>query len=103
MPPEMLRKLERLAGAAINLLPLQGVDKHYFLERDGFVTLVERVEEGFGKIGGAGLLSERGFCALVWRADGPFFVARGFEQRAETAQVELLRKFDRDVRSALSD
>lgn len=97
----MMEKLERLAAAHIQILPAPGVGNHFFLERDGFVALVQRTAEGFGQAGSAGLLTEKGFAVLVWRGGAPFFVARGFEQPAESVQVEALRQFDSDVRAAL--
>lgn len=98
------QQLERLAAHCINLIPAAEITTHFIFERDGFVALVERKEEGFGNIGAPGLLIEKtgGFAALVWRgADDPWFVARGFEQRATDEQVATLRRFDRDLRDAL--
>jgi hypothetical protein len=93
-------KLERLAAAGINLVPVD-LERYYLLERDGFIALVERVEAGFGRVGTAGLLTEKGLAPLVWRNDESWFVARGFEQRASVEQVESLRAFQRDLQVAL--
>jgi hypothetical protein len=96
------QKLERLAAAHIEMIPVPGVSRHVVLGRDGFASLVECSPEGFGAIGAPGLVSERGFAVLVWRGEIGFFVARGFEQQATTEQVEALRKFSRDLSEALA-
>jgi len=93
--------LERLAAAGIQLLPAQ-LANHFAFERGGFVCLVERAGEGFGNIGSPGLMTEKGFAALVWREDRAWFVARGFEQLATAEQVEEIRSFDADLRAALA-
>ncbi len=96
------RQLERLAERGINLLPAVEITSHFIFERDGFVALVERKEDGFGNIGAPGLLvDEGGFAALVWRGDEPWFVARGHEQRATGEQVAAIRKFAHDLDWAL--
>jgi hypothetical protein len=65
------------------------------------VAFVERREDGFGNIGAAGLMTERGFGALIWRSDQAFFVGKGFEQPASPEQVELIRTFATDLANAL--
>ena len=75
--------------------------RHMVLERDGFVALVERTEDGFGNIGSSGLMTEHGLALLIWRASQPVFVARGFESPAEPAQVLKLRAFAADLEAAL--
>lgn len=94
-------KIARLAAAGINLIPAD-LEKHFILERDGFLALVERSPGGFGSIGTAGLLTEKGLAPLVWRGDESWFVARGFEQPASSEQVETLRAFQRDLQEALA-
>jgi hypothetical protein len=96
------QQLERLAQRGINLLPAAEISTHFIFERDGFVALVERKPDGFGNIGAPGLLIENaGFAALVWRAEAPWFVGRGYQQPATAAQVELIRKFADDLNWAL--
>jgi hypothetical protein len=95
-------QLERLVERGINLLPTVEIATHFIFERDGFVALVERREDGFGGIGAPGLLVERGgFAALVWRNGEPWFVARGFEQLATNEQVAGIRNFALDLGYAL--
>jgi hypothetical protein len=94
-------KFERLVAAGIQLLPLTGIATHFVFERDGFAALVERQDEAFGQIGGAGLLCEKGLAVLVWRGNEPYFVAKGFEQLAVPEQVDALRRFSADLEQAL--
>jgi len=95
------RRLERLAAAGFQLLPLPGISTHYVFERAGFAALVARTPEGFGSVGSAGLLTEGGFAALVWRGDQPVLVRKGVELPASAAQVEALRAFASDLDQAL--
>jgi hypothetical protein len=95
-------KLEKLAAAGIDLVPLSDMARHFVFTRDGFVSLVERRDDGFGAIGAAGLATEAGFAALAWRGEMPYFVTREFEQPATQIDVERLRAFERDLRAALA-
>ncbi len=93
--------IERLAVAGIQMLPAAQIATHYVFERDGFVALVERTPEGFGGIGSAGILTGTGFAALIQRGQRSYFVARNFEQEALPEQVDALRGFSADLKSAL--
>jgi hypothetical protein len=92
--------LEKLAAAGIQIIPAE-IASHFILERDGFVSFVERREDAFGNIGTAGLMTERGFAALIWRGDQAFFVGKGFEQTASPEQVQKIRAFASDLAIAL--
>ncbi|MGC9969259.1 MAG: hypothetical protein ABSE56_01595 [Bryobacteraceae bacterium] len=94
-------QLERLAAAGIQLLPLSHIPTHYVFEGAGFAALVARTPEGFGSVGSAGLLTEGGFAALIWRGGQPFFVRKGVELPASAAQVEALHAFASDLEQAL--
>ena len=96
----MTEILEKLVAAGIQIIPAE-ITSHFILERDGFVAFVERREQGFGNIGAPGLMTERGFAALIWRGDQPFFVAKGFEQPASPEQVQKIRSFASDLANAL--
>jgi hypothetical protein len=52
-------------------------------------------------VGGAGLLTEAGFAALIWRGRRSFFVRKGFEQPASEEQVDALRRFAAELEAAL--
>ena len=99
MPPEYL--LQNLAGAGINLLPID-LDRHVMFERDGFVALVERRRDNaLGNVGAAGLLTETGLAPLVWRGDVPAFAGKAGDRPATPEQVDALRRFQNDLESAL--
>jgi hypothetical protein len=98
----MLEQIEKLAAAGIELIPAADVTTHFIFQRDGFVALVERREEGFGAIGTAGLLAGPGMAPLVDRGGRLLFVAKGFEQEATPEQVDALRRFSADLKQALS-
>ena len=98
----MTEILERLAAAGIELLPAVELTTYYVFSRDGFVALVDRTPQGFGGVGSPGILTGNGFAALIHRGDRSYFVARNFEQEAQPEQVELLRRFSTDLKTALS-
>jgi len=93
-------RLERLAAAGIQIIPAD-LNSYFILERDGFVAFVERRENDFGNIGAPGLMTERGFAALVWRGEQAFFVGRGIEQPATGEQVSTIRAFASDLEKAI--
>jgi hypothetical protein len=99
----MQEKLERLVAAGIQLLPIVEITNHYVFERDGFVALVERRAEGFGGIGSAGRITEKGIAPLVLRGSASFFVAKGFEQPATVEEVDQIRRFQADLKYALGE
>ena len=100
MTPSLTDKLERLAAADIQIIPME-ITSHFILERDGFVAFVERREDNFGNIGAPGLMTEKGYAALIWRGDRPFFAAKDFDQPASPEQVQKIRAFDSDLQNAL--
>jgi hypothetical protein len=93
--------LERLAAAGIQVLPAVEIATHYVFERDGFVALVERTPDGFGGTGSAGILTGNGFAALIRRGNRSYFIAKNFEQEAQPEQVESLKRFSTDLKTAL--
>jgi hypothetical protein len=94
-------RLEKLTAAGIEIVPAE-IASHFILARDGFVAFVERRENDFGNIGAPGLMTERGFAALLWRGGEAFFVGKGFELPASLAQVEKIRSFAADLQAALA-
>jgi hypothetical protein len=97
----MTAALEKLVAAGIQILPAHSIENYFVFERDGFVALVERRDDGFGRIGTPGLLTEKGPAPLVWRGGSAYFVAKGLEQLASAEQVEAIRKFGEDLTTAL--
>ena len=100
MTQDLTNILEKLAAAGIQMIPAD-ITSHFILERDGFVAFVQRREEGFGNIGAPGLMTEKGYAALLWRGDQPFFAGKGSEQPASPEQVEKIRAFATDLDSAI--
>jgi hypothetical protein len=98
--PSLTDKLQKLAAAGIQIIPME-ITSHFVLERDGFVAFVERREDAFGNIGASGLMTERGYAALIWRGDQAFFAGKGFEQPASPEEVQKIRAFASDLEGAL--
>lgn len=101
--PALLRKLECLANAGVQLLPASEITTHFVLERNGFILLVERTIDGFGQIGSPGLLTNQGFAALMWQGSSPFFVAKHFQQPATPQEVAAAREFTVIVKNCIED
>jgi hypothetical protein len=99
--PTLLRKLERLAAARIEIVPFPSLPRYFVFARDGFASLVERSGDQLGQIGAAGRVTECGFEALVWRNGQPWFVGKQKEEAASEEQVILLRRFESDLAEAL--
>lgn len=102
MTQDVLNRLERIAALGIQILPVSEIQTHFVFEREGCAVLVERRGLGFGSVGGPGMLTERGFAALVERAGAPWFVCKGEERRASPAEAEAARRLFTDLKSALS-
>lgn len=102
MSPETLRQLEQIGGLGIGLIPAAGVSGHFLLERGGFVVLVERRGEGFGRVGSPGkLVHGHGFAALVRRDGADWFVAKGGEWPAAAAEAESARQLFTQLKAVL--
>ena len=69
--------------------------------RDNLIALVERTAEGYGSIGGTGILTDRGLAYLVWRDGQAFLAGKGFELPAMDEQLAAVRKFSEDLKAAL--
>ena len=98
----MTDKFRKLADANIELLPLLEIGTHFVFARDGFAALVERINQEFGSVGTAGLLTEKGIAPLVWRGGSAHFQAKGFTQAATGEDVRRLRAFQSDLQNALT-
>ena len=94
--------LQKLVDHGIQLLPAAELTTHFVFERDGFIALAERRNNGFGNVGAPGLLCQQGIAQLIWRGDQAFFVTKGFERQASPEEVEKLRSFGQDLKISLS-
>ena len=101
MDAALLAKLERVLAARIELVPDLKITTHYVFTRDSYAALVEKRDGGFGNVGTPGLITEKGFAALLWRGRQGVFVGRGFEIMATDEQVAQIRAFDRELNEAL--
>jgi hypothetical protein len=101
LPPGILEKLEALAAANIDLVPMPSLERHFVFTRGGFASLVERLPEGFGRIGAAGKVTEHGLAMLVWGEVQARFVCKDFSEPATDAEVEEIRRFSADLQQAL--
>ena len=90
---------ERLRSRNIQLV--SETKGHYVFARDNCLTLVERTEAGFGSIGSTGVMTEAGLAYLVWREGRAVLLGKGSEASAEPAQVEAIRRFSKDLKTAL--
>ena len=52
--------------------------------------------------GSPGMMTERGLAYLVWRDGQPYLAAKGVEIPAAPEQVEAIRRFSEDLKTALS-
>lgn len=102
MTGETLRRLERVAELGIGLAPLPAITSHFVFERGGYVVLVERRGEGFGRVGAPGKLVEgHGYMALVRRDGADWWVARGAEWEAPAEEAAAARRLFTDLKAVL--
>lgn len=74
--------------------------KFEIVSRDNLVALVERTPDGNCNIGSTGILTERGIAYLMWRDGRAFLAGKGFEQPAADEEVEAMRRFSEELKSA---
>lgn len=91
---------ERLASLNIQIAA-EG-PKHFVFVRENCVALVERAETGYGSIGGTGIMTESGLAYLIWRDGRPVLAAKSGERPAEAAELESIRRFSADLKSAVT-
>ncbi len=102
MTGDTLKRLERVAELGIGLAPVAAIASHFVFERGGYVVLVERRGEGFGRAGSPGKLVEgHGFAALVRRGGSDWWVAHGAEWEASAEEAEAARRLFTDLKAAL--
>ena len=97
MTPEIAARLQALE------IQMAAQAKEYgMFVRGTCVALVRFGEPGFASIGSSGIMTENGLACLVWRDGQPILAAHG---AAETAagpdQVQAIRKFSEDLKTAL--
>jgi hypothetical protein len=85
---------------------LQILDITWFATEKGYTMFTRGNCAAVGherSIGSSGLMTESGFAYLVWREERAYLVAHGgAEQTATEDQVEAIRRFSSDLKSALN-
>ena len=74
---------------------------HFLFVRDECLALVERRDGAYGSIGGTGMMTGHGLAYLVWRDGRAYLKSKSAEAPAADAQVAAIRRFSRDLESAL--
>ena len=90
---------DRLAAVHIQIVA-EG-QKHCVFARENCIALAERTESGYGSIGSTGVMTESGLAYLVWREGAAVLVGKSGAQPAGAGQVESIRRFSEDLKSAL--
>ncbi len=91
---------ERLASLNIQIAA-EG-PKHFVFVRENCVALVERAGTGYGSVGSTGMMTESGLVYLLWHGRHPVLAGKSGERPAEAAEVESIRRFSEDLKSALA-
>lgn len=89
----------RLAGCGIQLAA-ESLEFRMFT-RGRCVALVHPGAAAAAGIGSAGMMTEGGLAFLVWREGRPYLAAKGRETPATPEEVEEMRSFSSDLKSAL--
>jgi hypothetical protein len=89
----------RLASLDIQLVG--EANAHFMLVRESCVALVRRIPEGGFSLGSAGMMTAGGLAYLVWRDGQPLLVGKGREVAAGAGEMDSIRKFSEDLKSAL--
>ena len=72
--------------------------------RDNCIAAVGGIHRGGprGNQGSTGMMTEQGLAYLVWHDGRPYLAARSGETPATPEQVEIIRRFSEDLKTALS-
>ena len=85
---------------------LQSLDIAWFATEKGYTMFTRGNCAAVGQehsMGSSGLMTENGFAYLMWREERAYLVAHGgVEQPATDAQIEAIRRFSADLKSALA-
>ena len=69
--------------------------------RDNCMATAGRTADGGLTLGSTGMMTDRGLAYLVWRDGQALLAAKGSETPADPEQVDTIRKFSDDLKSAL--
>ena len=96
MTPEVEARLQSFGIGLVTESPAVSV-----FARDVCVAMVGRGAGGVLSLGSTGMMTENGLAYLVWREGRPRLAAKGSEVAAAPEQVEAIRRFSEDLKSAL--
>lgn len=96
MSPEISARL-----SCLNIEVLAETKQHFVFTRDACIAVVERTNDGIGSIGSTGMMTETGLAYLVWRDEVALLVGKAGTQPADPNQLEQIRRFSEDLKSAL--
>jgi hypothetical protein len=94
--PEIAARL-----AALDISLIAEAREYSIFAREGCLALAQHNEAGFVSLGSSGMMTENGLAYLVWRGERALLVAKEIEQPAQADQVEQIRKFSGDLKTAL--
>ena len=69
--------------------------------RDNCMATAGHTADGGLTLGSTGMITDRGLAYLVWRDGQALLAAKGSETPASPEQVDTIRKFSDDLKSAL--
>jgi hypothetical protein len=69
--------------------------------RDNCMATAGHTAEGSLTLGSTGMMTDKGLAYLVWRDGQALLAAKGSETPADPGQVDTIRKFSDDLKSAL--
>jgi hypothetical protein len=87
--------------AALDISLMAEAKAYLIFARGNCLALAQRDEAGFTSLGSSGMMTDAGLAYLVWREGRPLLVARQNEMEANAGQVEALRQFSSDLKTAL--
>ena len=96
MTPEIAARL-----SALDIRLMAEARAYTIFARGNCLAVAQRNEAGFSSLGSSGMMTEAGLAYLVWREGRPLLVAKQSEVEAAPTQLEELRQFSGDLRSAL--
>jgi len=93
---------ELAARLAVYQIQLLSEAKEYsIVARDACFAMLYRADDPAPGIGSSGLMTENGLAYLVWREGEAYLVGKGNEVMATAEQVEAIRSFAEDLKTAI--
>lgn len=96
MTPDLEARLQSFGIGLVTESPVVSI-----FAREMCVAMVGRGPGGALSLGSTGMMTENGLAYLVWREGRPHLAAKGNEVAAGQEQVEAIRRFSEDLKTAL--